>query len=552
MTMQDKDELVIFDTTLRDGEQSPGVTLTEDCKVIIAKQLSKLGVTVCEAGFPIASEGDFKAVQRIAREVGPLTTGRPSEKPMVICGLARCTRKDIARAYDAIKDAPLHRIHTFLATSDIHLEHKLKISRERCLELIEEHVTYAKSLCEDLEFSPEDAGRSDKEFLAKACGVAIRAGATTLNIPDTVGFVLPSSYGNLIDYLCKNTPGYDPNKVRFSTHCHNDLGMATANTLSGVLNGARQVEVTINGIGERAGNTSLEEVVMAIRVHPKKFPVHTNIHSALLLKTSQMVSIYTGMYVQKNKAIVGANAFAHESGIHQDGMLKNADTYEIMRPEDVGSTKTRLVLGKHSGRAALKSRLSDIGYDSIHDDVLNNVFVSFKQLCDSGRNNIKSDELHALVKKSLNNTGLGLTTQESKSKFPVMYTLKDFDVRRDNTGKIFARVALLDMNGNVSEQESTNMVGPVMAIFDAILKCTEVPLELLDYEIRCINKGSSAMGQAIVHVCIEEQRDCFFVGQDIAQDILKASAQAFINSINNYFLLHKSKDHIAEIKTGLI
>jgi 2-isopropylmalate synthase len=328
------EKLIVFDTTLRDGEQSPGVTLTSNEKVEIARQLSRLGVDVCEAGFPIASQGDFDSVERIAKEVGPLMLGRKSGKPMRICALARCVEADIKRAFEAIKHAPLHRIHIFLATSDIHLKHKLKISREECIAKAVESVQFVKSLgVHDVEFSPEDAGRSDKEFLVEVLAAVIKAGATTLNIPDTVGYNTPEEYGSIIKYLVENVPGAQ--NVVFSTHCHNDLGLATANTLAGIKNGARQVEVTINGIGERAGkpfthhavgNTSLEEIIMTLYTHPKSYPVYHDIDTTQIYSTSQLVTKRTGMMIQGNKAIVGANAFAHESGIHQDGVLKHKET----------------------------------------------------------------------------------------------------------------------------------------------------------------------------------------------------------------------------------
>ncbi|HHI68528.1 MAG TPA: 2-isopropylmalate synthase, partial [Planctomycetes bacterium] len=364
-----KERLIVFDTTLRDGEQSPGATLNLEEKLEIARQLSRLGVDVCEAGFPIASPGDFEAVQRVAREVGPLVENRKSGEPMTIAGLARARREDIQRAYDAVSPAPRHRIHTFLATSDIHLKHKLRIDREECVRRVKEAVSFARSLCDDVEFSPEDAGRSDREFLTVVLGEAIAAGATTLNIPDTVGYTTPEEYGALIAYLIANTPGAE--KVTWSTHCHNDLGLATANTLAGVRNGARQVEVTINGIGERAGNTSLEEVVMAVATRPGEFQVVTGIDTTQITRTSRMVSAYTGIPVQPNKAVVGANAFAHEAGIHQDGMLKHHSTYEIMRPETVGLASSALVLGKHSGRHAFKVRLEELGYGDLSDEDLN-------------------------------------------------------------------------------------------------------------------------------------------------------------------------------------
>lgn len=547
-----KEELVIFDTTLRDGEQSPGVSLTHDSKVQIAKQLSKLGVTVCEAGFPVASEGDFVGTQRIAREVGPLTEGRPDGKPMIICGLARSKKTDIARCYEAIKDAPRHRIHLFLATSDIHLKYKLKIDREKCLELIKEHVEYAKSLCDDIEFSPEDAGRTDQEFLAKACGVAIAAGATTLNIPDTVGYVLPELYGAKIRYLVENTPGFDPAKVRFSTHCHNDLGLATANTLAGIQHGARQVEVTVNGIGERAGNTSLEEVVMALRTHPNRFPVYTSIDTPLIMRTSEMVSLYTGMTVQKNKAIVGANAFAHESGIHQDGMLKHSDTYEIIKPEDVG-VETSLVLGKHSGRAALKSRLEELGY-SIDGDSLNEIFTEFKKICDTG-STVKDHELDALMSNSLSNGYGGCKNNDCSTDKVVKprvsaYQLKDLSLTCTKDEMNLAKVTITCPDGiNVATEASAN--GPINAIFRAILKGVKCDVTLEDFEVKSIKSGDAAIGKANVRIKAAGQ-DLVYIGHGTSQNIVLASAYAIINSINNFQRQSQSAVDRSEFKRGLI
>ncbi|CAJ0759516.1 24222_t:CDS:2 [Entrophospora sp. SA101] len=372
-----KERLIIFDTTLRDGEQA-SVTLTIDEKLDIAKHLSSLGVDVIEAGFPIASPGDFEAVARIAKEVGPLMQGRESiGKPVMITGLARAKEKDIKRCYDAVSQSPLHRIHTFLATSDIHLKYKLKIDREECIKRASEAVKYAKSLCDDVEFSAEDGGRSDKDFLCKLLGKVIESGATTLNIPDTVGYTNPEEYGALIRYLIENTPG-----------------LATANTLSGVLNGARQVEVTINGIGERAGNTSLEEIAMNIRTHPDFYPVYHSINTQQIYRTSILVSSHSGMLVQPNKAIVGANAFLHESGIHQDGVLKNKSTYEIMKPEDVGVSDTKLVLGKLSGRNAFRSRIDELGYGDMSEEQVNNAFEQFKVLADSKKKVISCELIY--------------------------------------------------------------------------------------------------------------------------------------------------------------
>jgi 2-isopropylmalate synthase len=337
----DREKLIIFDTTLRDGEQSPGATLSFNEKLNIARHLSMMGVDVCEAGFPISSPGDFEAVSAVAKEIGPLMDGGRT-KPMTIAALSRSNKQDIDSAFEAIRHAPSHRIHTFLATSDIHLEYKLKMTRDECIETACEAVRYARSLTPDVEFSAEDAGRSDPEFLRDILGEVIKAGATTLNIPDTVGYVISSEYGELIKYLIENTPGAKDPGIIFSTHCHNDLGLATPNTLAGIMAGARQAEVTVNGIGERAGNAALEEIVMAISSRPHSVPVYTSIDTKMIMRASQLVSSFTGMTVQPNKAIVGANAFAHEAGIHQDGVLKHQATYEIMTPESVGLNTNRL------------------------------------------------------------------------------------------------------------------------------------------------------------------------------------------------------------------
>ncbi|ORZ04016.1 hypothetical protein BCR43DRAFT_451702 [Syncephalastrum racemosum] len=390
-----KDKLIIFDTTLRDGEQSPGVSLNTEEKIEIAKQLARLGVDVLEAGFPIASVGDFEAVQKIAREAGNLMEGREQiGVPMTICGLARATPNDIKRAAEALQPAPRRRIHTFLATSDLHLKYKLKIDREECVRRAVEAVTLARSLVDEVEFSPEDASRSDPDFLCHVLGKVIEAGATTLNIPDTVGYNMPEEYGALIKHLMENTPGAD--KVIFSTHCHNDLGLATANTIAGIRNGARQVEVTINGIGERAGNTAMEEVVMAVHTHPNAFPVRHTITTQLIYPTSVMVSELSGMMVQPNKAIVGRNAFLHESGIHQDGILKNRQTYEIISAETVGVTDIALVLGKHSGRNAFRERCKELGHAAIDEEAFQKAFVDFKALCDKKKTVTDADILEIL------------------------------------------------------------------------------------------------------------------------------------------------------------
>ncbi|OLY85313.1 2-isopropylmalate synthase [Smittium mucronatum] len=393
-----KEKLIILDTSLRDGEQSPGVTLNVEEKVAIAKQLSRLGVDVIEAGFPIASPGDFLAVEKIAQEVGSLMEGREAiGKPAVICGFARALKKDIQAVYDAVKIAKHHRIHVSIATSDIHLEHKLKISREKCLEKAVEAVSFSKSLCEDVEFGAEDASRSDPIFLIKILGAVIDAGATTINIPDTVGYKTPAEFGNLIKYVVDNTVG--AKDVIWSVHCHDDLGLATANTLAGISNGARQVEVTINGIGERAGNAALEEIVMNISTRASSHPVFHDINTRLLSSISKMVSDMTGMLVQPNKAIVGKNAFLHESGIHQDGILKNRETYEIINPEDVGVLASKFHLGKHSGRHAIQFRLEELGYSpsSFSSEQKDKLLAKFKKIADCKRSGVTNSDLHEIV-----------------------------------------------------------------------------------------------------------------------------------------------------------
>jgi 2-isopropylmalate synthase len=359
----------IFDTTLRDGEQSPGATMTSTEKLRVANALARMGVDVLEAGFPAASADDESAVRRIAERIrGP-----------VVCALARANRQDIDKAWGAVRVAEKPRIHTFLATSELHMKHKLRMTREEVLARVGGMVAYARSLCDDVEFSPEDAGRTEPAFLHEVVGCAIRAGATTVNVPDTVGYTTPDEFGAMIRGILEHVPG--ARDVTLSVHCHDDLGMATANTIAGLMAGARQAEVTMNGIGERAGNTSLEEVVMALTTRAARLGLRTGIETTQLVGVSRLVSEVTGMTVQPNKAVVGANAFAHEAGIHQDGMLKHEETYEIMRPEAVGASATRLVLGKHSGRAALSSRLSELGY-AFDDAALERVFVRFKAMAE--------------------------------------------------------------------------------------------------------------------------------------------------------------------------
>jgi len=521
---EDKEHLIIFDTTLRDGEQSPGVTLTADEKVEIAKQLSRLGVDVCEAGFPIASKGDFEAVRRVATEIGPLTKDRKSGVPMTICALARAKKEDIDKAYEAIEPAPRKRIHLFLATSDIHLQYKLKISREQCVQQVKEMVAYSKSKCNDVEFSPEDAGRSDREFLVKVLAIAIEAGATTLNIPDTVGYNTPEEFGGLIKYLKTHTPGGD--KVIFSTHCHNDLGLAAANTLSGVMNGARQVEVTINGVGERAGNTALEEVVMTIYTHSQSFPVKTNIDTTQIMNTSRMVSNYMGMLVQPNKAIVGANAFAHESGIHQDGMLKHHSTYEIIRPEVIGLSKNSLVLGKHSGRHAFANRLTELGFDNLGTEAINKAFTRFKDIADS-KKTMSDFDLIAIVKDEL--------FQPFEE-----WKLNSVQVSCGDNMAPTATVSITTPDNKIKVIAAIG-TGSVNAIYKAIDAIVQLPNILKEYKLRSITEGTDALGEVTVRISFECKgavHECN--GHGASPDILIASARAYISALNKLYSIQVS------------
>ncbi|RQM30050.1 hypothetical protein B5M09_012494 [Aphanomyces astaci] len=525
----DKERLIIFDTTLRDGEQSPGATLSFKEKLHIARGLHAMGVDVCEAGFPIASPGDFDAVSAIAQEIGPLS--RPSNPDfMTICGLARATENDIQRSFDAIKHAPNHRIHLFLATSDIHLKYKLKISRDECIRRAVEAVQFAASLSHQVEFSPEDAGRSDPDFLCDVLAEVIAAGATTLNIPDTVGYTVPDEYGALIGYLIKNTRGAE--KAVFSTHCHNDLGLATANTLAGVLHGARQVEVTMNGIGERAGNTSLEELVMTLQTRPHLYPVASHIDSTHIMKCSRMVSHYTGIAIQPNKAIVGANAFAHESGIHQDGVLKHQATYEIMLPESVGLTENRMVLGKHSGRHAYSKRLAELGYADLTAAQLNHFVEKFKVLADE--------------KKTVTDADMEAIVNDDLFKPETFWTLDAVHVTAGNLVKPTATVTVTFKDGS-EVSEAAMGSGPIEAMFSAISRATGCgDLKLNEYTVESITDGTAALGDVTVRVSEIETNEAAdglnpqtgvsrrrqYVGHGANTDILVASATAYVNAVN--------------------
>ena len=533
--VSEKETVVVFDTTLRDGEQSPGATLNVEEKLEIARQLSRLGVDICEAGFPIASPGDFEAVRRIAEEVGPLVEGRKSGKPMVIAGLSRAAKPDIQRAYDAVKGAPRHRIHTFLATSDIHLKYKLKMDREECIDQVIESVTFARSLCEDVEFSPEDAGRSDPEFLVQVLGEAIKAGATTLNIPDTVGYTMPEEFGGLIKYLRENTPGAD--SVVWSVHCHNDLGLATANTLSAVQNGARQVEVTINGIGERAGNTALEEVVMMIQTRPELFDVETNIDSTQITQASHMVSAYTGMVVQPNKAIVGANAFAHEAGIHQHGMMQNQETYEIMRPETVGLTSSKLVLGKHSGRHAFGKRIEDLGYTLTHEEVAQAV-DRLKRVADK--------------KKAITDADIRAIVADELYRAPELWKLEQVQVSCGDNLMPTATVCIKNEAGEEFRDAALG-TGPVDAVYQAISRIIGVKTTLVEYGINAVTDGLDAQAEALIRIepvnegtkyGVNPQTGRQFVrtysGRGASTDVVVASARAYVSALNK---LLSSREH---------
>ena len=504
----------IFDTSLRDGEQAPGASMTSAEKLEVARALARLGVDVIEAGFPAASPDDLAAVQAIAAEVGQVpVAGRPQAEPPIICGLARCTRSDIEAAWNGVKGAKHPRIHAFLATSDIHLQHKLRMSRVEMTARAVEMVAFAKSLCPDVEFSPEDAGRSDPAFLYRVLEAVIKAGATTLNIPDTVGYTMPDEFGALIAGIIQHTPG--AKEVIISVHCHDDLGMAVANSLAGLRAGARQAEVTINGIGERAGNASLEEVVMAIRTRGEKIGLTTGVDATQLCRTSKLVSRSTNYPVPPNKSIVGANAFAHESGIHQDGMIKNAQTYEIMRPADVGATQTMLVLGKHSGRAAFSKRLSELGYP-LEGDALLKAFNEFKKLADR--------------KKAVHDADLIALASDERAMVPELWALETLQVVCGTTSLPTATVRLRDPQGK-SHSFAAIGTGPVDAAYKAIDAIVQVPVTLLEFTINGVTEGIDALAEATVRVRHEDQRSSHGHGADT--DIVVASAKAYIASLNH-------------------
>ncbi len=501
MSKQPQDQVLIFDTTLRDGEQAPGCSMTLPEKLRVAGALRDLRVDVIEAGFAAASPGDFDAVQAIATEIdGP-----------VICSLARCHPNDIERAAAALRPGTRRRIHVFLATSEIHRTYKLQMAKEEIIRRAVEGVRAARSHCEDIEFSAEDASRTEPAFLAEVCTAVIEAGARTINIPDTLGYTVPEEFARLFGYLRAHVPGID--RVMLSVHCHDDLGMAVANSLAAVGAGARQVECTINGIGERAGNCSLEEVVMALRTRANHFGLVTGIDSRKLYPTSRLVASVTGMHVPRNKAVVGENAFAHESGIHQDGMLKHASTYEIMSPEDVGISRSNLVLGKHSGRHAFRERVQQLGF-SLSDDELNLAFAEFKKLADRKKEMFDAD-IEAIIMNA-----------ESGGDGP--WEMAELHITGGTGAIAAAAVRLKHSDGRVVDEASVGD-GPVEAAFKALERASGVALELRNFEVRAVTVGEDAQGEVTVTV---DYNGHSHRGHGVSTDIVEAGALAYLDVIN--------------------
>ncbi len=516
-----EDHVRIFDTTLRDGEQSPGCTMNLEEKMEVARQLARLHVDIIEAGFAAASPGDWAAVHQIAQEIG--TPDGP-----VVASLARAVKDDIDKAWSAIQPAAKKRIHTFISTSDIHIEHQLRSTREVVLERAREMVSYARSLCDDVEFSPMDASRSDFPYMYQVLAVAIEAGATTLNIPDTVGYATPEEYAEMIAGIRKNVPGAD--KVIISTHCHDDLGLAVANSLAGVSAGARQIECTINGIGERAGNASLEEVVMALHTRKQFFGLETRINTRELARSSRMLSSFIGIPVPPNKAVVGANAFAHESGIHQDGIIKNRMTYEIMSAETVGLDSNVLVMGKHSGRHAFREHIEQMGYNLPEED-FNHVFVRFKELCDK--------------KKKVDDRDIEVLIAGETQRTPEIYALEQVQITSGTTAIPVATVKLRCPDGEV-RIDSQYGTGPVDAVYKAINRIVQKPNELIEFAINAVTEGIDAVAEVIVRVRDQgaptngngenqhsyAHRPPIYSGYGVNTDIMVASAEAYMGALN--------------------
>jgi 2-isopropylmalate synthase len=500
--------VIIFDTTLRDGEQSPGASMNVAEKMRLAGQLEKLGVDAIEAGFPAASTGDFEAVKKIAEKVrGPQVTA-----------LARASTEDIDRAWEAIREATHPRIHTFLATSDIHLEHKLKMTRDQVIDRAVNAVRHARNYTENVEFSAEDGSRSDPDFLCRVFEAVIEAGATTVNLPDTVGYALPDEFFRLVSHVRKNTPNIE--KAILGIHCHNDLGLATANTLAGLMAGARQAEVTVNGIGERAGNTSLEEVVMSLYTRKDLVNLETGINTREIQPTSRLVSMVTGIVVQPNKAVVGANAFAHEAGIHQDGVLKNRMTYEIMDPETIGLSRNRLVLGKHSGKHAIRNKLEDLGYD-LSQEEMERFFQKFKELADK-RKEILDEDIDALVAEEI-------------LRLPDIYELDYLNVV---SGTVAVPTATVKLKIHGREAQSAGFgVGPIDAAFNTIAKMTGSRSKLMRFSVNAITGGMDAQGEVTVRL---QENGLVALGKGTDPDIITASAKAYINGLNRLEYMKKN------------
>ena len=501
------EKITIFDTTLRDGEQSPGCSMNTPEKLEVAHALVELGVDVIEAGFPIASPGDFEAVQKIARQYGDRST---------ICGLARCRKEDVDRAWDALKDAEQVRLHVFLATSSIHREFKLKMDKAQILQTAVDMVKRAVDKFQgrdviDVEFSPEDAARTELDFLCEVTEKTIDAGATTVNIPDTVGYATPAQFGNVIAHLKKHVPNIG--KAVISTHCHNDLGLAVANSLAAVEAGARQIECTVNGLGERAGNASLEEVIMAIKTRADYYGCHTDINTKKLFPTSRLVSSVTGMKVQRNKAIVGQNAFAHEAGIHQHGILQERTTYEIMQPQDVGFVGTNLVMGKHSGRHAFRDRIQSLGY-VVDSKTFQQVFDDFIALADK-KKEIYDSDIVALIDNRIEDA-------------PDHWKLVNFHTSA-GTGTIPTATVQLKCNGEDVQQDAATGDGPIDAVFRALERIMGVTARLQDYEVRSVSSGKDALGEVLVEISVAGRT---YHGKGVSTDIIEASAHAYLKALN--------------------
>ncbi|MFL2899469.1 MAG: 2-isopropylmalate synthase [Candidatus Pelagibacterales bacterium] len=497
---QDTKNIKIFDTTMRDGEQSPGASMNIEEKIKIAQALETLGVDIIEAGFPAASKGDFNAVKEISSII----------KKSQVCALSRASQNDIQSAADALKNASQPRIHTFISTSELHMKHKLQLDPDQVYQKVIDSVSFARNLCDDVEWSCEDGTRTNLDFMCKTVEAAIKNGASTINIPDTVGYSVPEEFTHIITHLINSVPNID--KVTLSTHCHNDLGLAVANSLAGVKAGARQIECTINGLGERAGNAALEEVVMAIRTRNDLMPFETNIKTEQLSKTSKLVSTVTGFPVQFNKAIVGKNAFAHEAGIHQDGMLKNAKTYEIMTPESVGVSESNLVMGKHSGRHAFKQKVIELGY-SVSDNAIEEAFENFKSLADK-KKNLYDEDIAAII-------------EDQAIRINDNISLIDLQVIAGTKGPQKATISL-EIFGNTKEITSTGD-GPVDAIFNGLSELIPHSAKLLLYQVHAVTEGTDA--QAEVSVRLSEKGKSV-VGQGSHTDTLVASAKAYINALN--------------------